>query len=383
MTTTTSPPFRGLVPLELDPAPQCDSAELVARLKHAVGDNRQTTCHFVALWEYPSGYYNIGTYLVEIEVSADTTERDVIVKWGPHIICWKRNVGPEEEVSEALRDYAEAFHGHIIEPTREQMAGFRSWYLVQLEQWAQCVMRAEAEDMLDPSRLSVYEIMDAVFARMSVEGQRACRRARCRWYVLDAHMRASRSYMPLAVYIRGLPFQAEIECIEQAHRQTKARLFEWWKGSRYVDYALPPPAADTLHDTRRVLASFPYRTTTYRRVEVWGQIACCPDMLPVYTPGDPNAKQPGVRLIHPTSGREVCHFLLPSPLPASGTLCECVRECARRISRLVDLSRCAENALTAPQWRGAMLGLDAILQQTVLGAHRICCHGGALPPGSE
>lgn len=373
MAITTSPPFPGLVPPELDPSPQSDVADLVARLKQAVLDNRQAPCRFVALWEYPSGYYNIGTYLVEIEVSEDATERDIVVKWGPHLTCWKRNVGPEEQVSEALRDYAEAVHGHIIEPAREQMAAFLSWYLEQLEQWQCSLMRAEEEDMLDPSRLSVYEIMDAVFARLPLEDTHACRRTRCRWYVLNAHMRARDHYMPLADYIRGLPFRAEIERIELAHREARARLFEWWKGSRYVDYDLPAPAPHTPHDTVQVLASFPHGDKTYRRVELWGQIVCCRDMLPVYTPGDPDATRPGVRLIHRASGKEVDHFLLPSPVPARGALCDCVRECARRISRLVDLSRCAEGSLTSQQFRGARLSLEAILRQTVLGGHHICC----------
>jgi hypothetical protein len=372
MAITANPPFPGLVALEPAPDPQSYEADLLARVTRAVLDHRQAPCRIKALWEYPSGYSNIGTYLVEIEGVRGGTECDIVVKWGPHLTYWKRSVGPEEEVSEALRDYAEAVHGKIIDPTGEQMAAFLAWYLDELSQWECSLMRAEEEDMLDPSLLSVYEIMEAVFARLPQAEQHACRRMRCRRYVLNAHGRARDHYMPLADYIRGLPFRAEIERIEAAHGEARTRLFEWWKGSRYVDYNLPAPDPHTPHDTLQVLASFPHESKVYRRVEVWGQIACCREQLPVYTPGDPDATRPGVRLIHRASGKEVEHFLLPAPVPARGTLCECVRECARRISRLVDLDRCADRSLTSQQFRGARLSLEAILRETVLGGHHIC-----------
>ena len=229
-------------------------------------------------------------------------------------------------------DFLERILGKIIEPTEEQIRAFVEHFPLAAERWLAATMNESFQE--HPSQLHDYRLIQEVFEYYDDR---------------ELHQRAERYFLHWweKAHIHEFP-QPEWKQIGAVLRETREKLYAWWKGTPCVDYSFPPsPTID--HDRRRAVSDFTYKGKTYKRVEAYGQVAVVPIMMEFYS-----REKPGYALVDLKSHKEITNWLPTNP---GGR--DAARDFARQVSRLTDMELVP--ALSRQQMYGLQIRLHDLL----------------------
>lgn len=285
-------------------------ARVITRIEALLREHYDERAEITRLWRLPSGYSNIGVYVVETAVRCV-----LVLQYGSTYSIRRENSSLDDLLAlngfAIVVEYRERVLGAIIDPTIEQMNEFKSHYTATTECWLeQCMANT---GLGHPRNIRDLDILDAIFALFPLETQEHHLRAKC--------------FIWAAWAGQGVGGEACVHVAAQAVKaitaDTRERLYEWWKGT--LDYTFPPPP-DIDHEHPRTLARFLYKGETVRKIEVYGQVAVVPQMYEFFSP-----TTPGYDLVDEASGRRIAVWLPTNPGSRFGAC-----QFAQALSRLVN-----------------------------------------------
>lgn len=304
--------------------------------------NKDTPGHLVSLWKLDNYHYNIGIFVASI---ADASPGHgvlayyIVVKYGTQFFFLRRNEPLDALLAldgdRVFTEFLENVMGKVIEPTEAQIRAFVEQFPLAAERWLAATMNESFQD--HPSQLHDYRLIQVVFEHYDDR---------------ELHLRAERYFLHWweKALIHEFP-QPEWKQIGAVLRETREKLYVWWKGSPCVDYSLPPPPAID-HDRRRAVFNFTYKGKTYKRVEAYGQVALLPVMMEFHS-----REKPGYVLVDLASHKEISSWLPTSP---GGR--DAARDFARQVSRLTDMQQVP--AFSRQKMYGAEIRIHELLCAT-------------------
>jgi hypothetical protein len=322
--------------------PESPEAQVCARINQFF-QNEDPPGQLVSLWKLDNYHSNIGIYVVGIVISSTSqslTMCYIVVAYGPYQFFYmRRNESLDALLAldgdDVFTDFLENVMGEIINPTEEQKRAFVEQFTLAAERWLAATMNESFQK--HPSQLYDRLLIQEVFEYYD---DRSLNR-RAERYFLHWWEKA---------HIHEFP-QPEWKQIGAVLRETREKLYAWWRESPCVDYSLPlPPSID--HDRRRAVSNFTYKEKTYKRVEAYGQVAVIPVMMEFHS-----LEKPGYDLVDLESHKEIASWLPTNP---GGR--DAARDFARQISRLTDMKQVS--TFSRQQMFGAEVRIHDLLCST-------------------
>jgi hypothetical protein len=291
--------------------PEDHEAEVCTRFQRLF-ESGQIGAQLTAVWQLDSGYTNIGVYVVGVTAPKEQTSYHLVLAYGRQYCIMRRDQPLDNLLAQSgfavFVEFCEKVLDRVIDPTEQQIRAFAEHYPLAVERWLAASMNENFTG--HPRDLSLLDILSLVFDYFDDQEQ---------------HLRAGRYFCKLwAKYI--YPEKPEWIEVKTLTQEAENRLYEWWKTSACVDYHFPPPPALD-HNRRRVISDFSYRDKTYKRVEVYGQVAVVPRIMPFHHP-----TKSGFDLVDLESHKEISSWLPTNP---GGKAAACTF--ARQVSQLTDM----------------------------------------------
>ena len=296
--------------------PETHAAWVCDRINQHV-QNKEAPGHLVSLWKLDNSHYNIGIFVIGVADTSPGQRYSIVITYGTQFFFLRRTEPVEAllklDGDGVFNEFVENAMGTvIIEPTQAQIRAYVEQFSLAAERWLAATMHECFQE--HPFHLHNHRLIQAVFEHY--DDQELHRRAER--YILHWWEKA---------HIHEFP-QPEWKQIGVVLKETRQKLYTWWKDSPCVDYTFPPPPAID-HECKKTIPSFAYKGKTYQRVEAYGQIAVIPVMMEFHS-----REKPGYDLVDLESHLEITSWL---PTHPGGR--DVARDFARQLSRLTDMTQ--------------------------------------------